>query len=89
MRALATIGVLLPVAAFVVYSSFHVNEFECEVCIRFEGNEVCRTVGGASEEEARQGAIDNACALLSSGVTDTLRCGRTAPSRVQCRSAGG
>lgn len=86
LRTIATVGVLVPVVAVVVYSSFYVNEFECEVCIRFEGREACRTVGGKTEEEARRAAVDNTCAQLSSGVTDSLRCSRTEPSRVRCRA---
>jgi hypothetical protein len=82
---LATIAVLVPVVAFVVYSSFFVSEYECEVCIDFEGRSNCRTVKAATEAEALRGAIDNTCALLSSGVTDTMRCSRTEPSKASCR----
>lgn len=52
----------------------------------FEGSAVCRTVKAASETEALRGAIDNACALLASGVTDTMRCTRTEPSKASCRA---
>jgi hypothetical protein len=85
---LATIAVLVPVVAFVVYSSFFVGEYECEVCIDFEGRSNCRTVKAATEAEALRGAIDNTCALLSSGVTDTMRCSRTEPSTASCRPLG-
>jgi hypothetical protein len=82
----ATLAVLLPVAAVVVYSSFQVSEHECEVCMTFEGHAVCRTVKAATEMEALRGAIDNACALLASGVTDTMRCTRTEPGKASCRA---
>lgn len=85
---LATVAVLAPVVAVVVYSSFFVGEFECEVCIDFEGRSGCRTVKAATEAEALRGAIDNTCAQLSSGVTDTMRCARTEPSKSQCRPVG-
>jgi hypothetical protein len=81
----ATIAVLLPIAAFVVYSSFGVSAVECEVCMQFEGRQVCRTVSAARREEALRGAIDNACALLTSGMTNTIHCQQNEPARMQCR----
>jgi hypothetical protein len=89
-NAVVTLGVLLPVIGYVVYSSFQVSEVECEVCITFEGRDACRTVAGKTEEDSMRGAVTNTCALLSSGVTDTLRCERTQPRKAQChRLAGG
>lgn len=83
----ATIAILAPVVAVVVYSSFHVSQVECEVCIDFEGNSSCRTVSAATKEEALRGAVDNTCAQISSGVTDTMRCARTRPTKAECHAA--
>ena len=88
-NALVTLGVLLPVIGYVVWSSFQVSDFECSVCITFEGRDTCRTVAGKTEEESMRGAMTNACALLSSGVTDTLRCERTKPRKADCRRVAG
>ena len=82
----ATIAVLAPIAAFVVYSSLGVGTVECEVCMRYEGREVCRSVSAAHREEAVRGAVDNACALLTSGMTNTIRCQQGEPARVECRA---
>ena len=68
----------------VVYTSFDVGVVRCEVCIRFEGREACRAVDGATESEAQRSAVNNACALLASGVTQTMACERTTPSREHC-----
>lgn len=70
--------------ALVVYRSLQIPTVECEVCITFRGQAECRTVGGASSQEARAAAVTNACALISSGVTDTLACERTPPTKVLC-----
>jgi hypothetical protein len=88
-NALVTLGVLLPVAGYVVYSSFQVNDYECDVCITFEGRDACRTVAGKTREESLRGAMTNACALISSGVTDTMRCERTVPRKQECRRVAG
>lgn len=86
-RAFWRVVVLLASAGFValiVYGTLQIPTVECEVCITFRGRSECRTVGGASSNEARAAAVTNACALISSGVTDTLACERTPPSKVQC-----
>ena len=70
--------------ALVVYSSFQVGGTRCEVCIQFLGAQDCRTVDGATEKEALRAAITNACAQLSSGVTDSLACERTRPTKATC-----
>ena len=88
LQAIAAVAVLVPIAVVVVYSSFSVSRYECEVCIAFRGREACRAVAGATEDEALRSAIDNACAQLAAGVTDTLRCSRTQPAKVECRRAG-
>jgi len=70
--------------AVVVYRSFQIPGYQCEVCIDFRGGSVCRTVEGASEHDARMAAVTNVCAHLASGVTDSMACERTPPTRVQC-----
>ena len=70
--------------ALVVYRSFHVAGFRCEVCIMFQGRQACRSVDGPTEHEALTGAVNNTCAQLSSGVTDSIACEHTQPTRVDC-----
>jgi hypothetical protein len=81
---IVTIAALAAVVGVVVYSSVGLGMHQCEICVRFDGRESCRTVEAATEDEARMGATTNACALVSSGVTDTLRCQRTPPVRESC-----
>jgi len=84
-RFIWVLGVALVLfMAFVVYSSFYVAGFRCSVCIAFGGRSECRTVEGPTEREALMGATTNACALLASGVTDTIACERTAPTSANC-----
>ena len=74
--------------AVVIYRSFQISTYQCEVCISFRGNSVCRTVEGANELDARRAAVTNVCADLSSGVTDSMACERTEPTKVQCAAKG-
>ena len=78
------LAVLFLFMAFVVYRSLHVAGYRCAVCIAFRGQSICRTVDGPTEQDARMSATTNACAYLSSGVTDSLACERTPPSKVDC-----
>jgi hypothetical protein len=84
----AAVVVLVPIAAFVVYSSFQVSAVECEVCMRFDGRETCRAASAASREEALRSATDNACALLTSGMTNTIQCHQSPPTKTACRATG-
>jgi hypothetical protein len=83
---IAAVVVLVPVAGFVVYSSFRVSAVECEVCMQFDGRAICRSASAARRDEALRGATDNACALLTSGMTNTIRCQQSEPAKTQCRS---
>jgi len=78
------LAVLALVAGFVVYSSFTVGAVHCEVCVEFEGREACGRVDGADEREATAAARTNACARLTSGVTNTLACERAPAVKSAC-----
>ena len=75
---------LAAIIGFVVYTSFQAGTVRCEVCITFEGQEACRSVDGATEADARQAAVTNACAFLATGVTRSMACARTTPTRDHC-----
>jgi hypothetical protein len=72
--------------SLVIYRSFHVAGYRCSICVSFRGQSACTAVEGPTEHEARSGAINNACAQLVSGVTDSLACERTQPTKLDCSS---
>jgi len=77
-------GVLALFMGFVIYRSFRVAGYTCSVCVSFRGQAACRTVEGPTEHDARMGAATNVCAYLASGVTDSMACERTEPTKVDC-----
>ena len=79
-----TIAGLVGIVGFVVASSLRVGGVRCEVCIEFEGRQACRAVDADAEADAHQSAVNNACAQLTSGVTQTMACERTQPTRAAC-----
>jgi hypothetical protein len=80
------VGLLL--AGLFLAAMFYVtaseSSVECTVCIRFGGVENCATVSGPDELSAVAQATSTACVPLSSGVTESMECGRTPPGRVSC-----
>jgi hypothetical protein len=81
------IGIALAVAAALAYiliSPMLLAKVSCEVCMEFKGQEACRTASGTSRDEAASTARDNACAQVAFGREDSILCGNTEPSSVQC-----
>ena len=53
-----------------------------EVCIQFNGVTNCKIARGATQEDAVRTATTNACGEIAGGVTDTMACLRTEPSKL-------
>jgi hypothetical protein len=84
MKKPVLISVLLAVAilAFIVYLTMGMVKHRVEVCMAFGGQTNCRTASGATVEFATKTAIQNACAEIASGVTDSIKCEHTDPQKV-------
>jgi hypothetical protein len=74
---------LLVFLGFMVYSTLHAGAVRCEVCITFRGHTSCRTASARTRELALRAATENACALISSGITDSNQCVNTPPDSVR------
>ena len=86
MSRKAKLGVAVAFLAFagiLVYSSLGLGEVKVEVCIEFKGRTGCGTAAAPTEEEALRTAADNACALIASGMTDSIACSRTEPKSIR------
>lgn len=70
------------VLAVIVYSSMNLAKNRVEVCMQFNGNTNCRTAAGSTKDFALRTAISNACAGISSGVTDSIACERGEPVKI-------
>jgi hypothetical protein len=74
---------LLAFLGIVVYSTMGAGRIRCEVCITYQGRNACRTASARTRELALRTATENACALISSGVTDSNQCNNTPPDSVR------
>lgn len=52
----------------------------CEVCMTFQGRQNCRVAQGADQQQCQQTATDNACATISSGMTESIQCSQSQPT---------
>ena len=83
--AIAGILFAAVVLAMILYETFRLEQFECVVCMEFEGRKKCLTVQGESEQQAMQTAKDNACSFITNGRAEGIRCSQTPPASVQCK----
>lgn len=85
MKKPVLIGILFALAflALIIYSTLSMAGHKVEVCMQFNGRTACKTTSGQTQEYALRTAKSNACADISSGVTDTMACERADPVSVK------
>ena len=77
------VAALLLFVGVLLYLSLGLGQVKVEVCIEFKGRTGCGTAAAPTEEEALRTAADNACALIASGMTDSIACSRTEPKSIR------
>lgn len=73
---------LAGLAGLMYYSIVGNLKYRVEVCVAFNGRTSCRTSRADTEAHAMHTAQSNACGLIASGVTDTMKCEQTPPTSV-------
>jgi hypothetical protein len=76
------VAIVVIILAVLVYSSMNLAQHRVEACMAFGGNTNCRTASGSTIAFATRTAIQNACAGVASGVTDSIACEQSAPVRL-------
>jgi hypothetical protein len=69
--------------ALIAYSTLHGPRYRVEICMSYQGRSACKTVSAKSEPAAVRAGAENACADISSGVTDTMRCEQSEPQSIR------
>lgn len=69
---------------FLIYGSMPRVRSQCEVCLEFGAETVCRKGAGATEEEARTAAQESACGGNARGMSEAIKCRNATPVRAQC-----
>lgn len=81
----ATLSFLAILVTGVVYRSLTIAQYECDVCVTFGNQRVCRTAASGDRKAAIESAVTSACATLASGMTESIRCQNTSPDSLVCR----
>jgi hypothetical protein len=79
---LVGIVIVLVILGVIVYSSMNLASHRYEACMTFNGQTNCRTASGSTEQFAMRTAISNACAGIASGVTDSIACEQSQPTKL-------
>ncbi len=82
----AFLGILVGLSFYLILGG---NDLKCEVCIEYNGIEVCEKVEGKNRDEMIQLGVSTACAGAASGRTESMDCSMTPPTRVECVQKGG
>ena len=83
------VGILIGIVGAVIfvailtYSMIGLRRQRVEVCMTFNGHTQCRQAAGTTHDEAVKTATNTACALIASGMTDSIACENTPPSSVK------
>jgi len=87
LTRVGTVGLALAIGvlAILIWQTLNLDAHSCEVCVEYHGKSQCRKVSGKTLDEARRGAITNACAFVSAGVTDSMACQRKPVVSEHCR----
>ncbi len=75
--------IVLGLLGLIAYSTLQGPRYRVTVCMAYAQHSACKTVNAKSEAGAIRSATENACADISSGVTDTMRCQQTEPQSVR------
>ncbi len=70
----------------VIWSTMSGVETECEVCLTFGTEQVCRSGRGANEVEALQAAQESVCGGNTSGMAEIIACRNAIPERATCQA---
>jgi hypothetical protein len=83
MKWAVFLGIVLFIGV-VIYSTLASAQVECEVCLEFDGETVCRRGAGDSEETATRAAQESVCGGNANGMSEVIACRAAIPTRVQC-----
>ena len=83
--ALAGVVFVLVILGALIYMSMNLarSHVRVEICMEFEGRTSCRTVTADTQEHAMQTGVNNACADIATGVSETTQCEHATPKSVR------
>ncbi len=74
---------VLAILGVIIYSTMNLAKYKVEVCMQYNGATNCRAASGSTREDTLRAAVQNACATIASGVTQSMQCERSEPVNVR------
>ncbi len=62
------------------------SKYECEVCIRYNDRDSCQIVRGSERDDAIMQGVSTACGAVARGMTESIDCQRTPPTKLECKN---
>lgn len=84
-KGLVPVIIVLALAGLMFWQLRGEASVECRVCLTFNGMRRCVTASGPNEDASRAEALNNICAQLAKGVTESVACGKLAPEESACQ----
>jgi hypothetical protein len=66
-----------------MYSTAGRQKYKVKVCMAFNGASSCKVASASTDTAAIRTATEDACADISGGVTDTVKCQNETPQSVR------
>jgi len=79
---LLSVVAIIGFIAYLLYASLG-DRYRVEACVEFKGERQCKTARAKTHAEALRTAVSNACAELTSGMTNVLACEQSSPISVR------
>lgn len=83
-RMIAFVIGLAVLVTVLIVGSMGTVQAECELCVEYQGQTVCRSGSGADQDEAIQAAKKAACAMMASGMAESVNCQNAPATNLQC-----
>lgn len=85
MKKPVLVGLLIffALVGVMIYSTLNLSQHRVQACMTFQGQTNCRIASGSSVQFATRTAIQNACAGIASGVTDSIACEQSQPAKLE------
>ena len=82
-RGLLIVGGIIAFGGMLFYFTLGARKNRVEVCMSYLGRTNCAIASAETKEQAQRTASTNACAIIASGMTDSMACERSAPVSVR------
>jgi hypothetical protein len=83
-RTIVTIAIVVGLLGIALVFALNQGRVTCEVCVSFQGLQLCERSSSVDQAEALMQAKYSACSQISSGVTDGIQCNNSRPLSSEC-----